>query len=131
MSGQGIKLLESLIDYSALRNKVISKNIANIETNGYKREDVDFKDILNSNMRVKLKSSDPEHIKGTDTTNNNSGFKIVEDKNSPSNGGKNNVDIDKEMAALAENTLLYKFASKKLGDYYKTLQNVISGGGKG
>ncbi len=44
--------------------------------------------------------------------------------------GVNNVDIDKEMSELAANALLFRFSSKKIGDYYRGLQNVIKGGGK-
>jgi hypothetical protein len=44
--------------------------------------------------------------------------------------GINNVNIEKEMSELAENTLRYKFASRKVGDYYRTLQKVIKGGGQ-
>ena len=42
--------------------------------------------------------------------------------------GINNVDIDKEMADLAENSIMYKFAAKKLQTYFRTLQEVIKGG---
>ncbi len=39
-----------------------------------------------------------------------------------------NVDIDKEMADLAENYFNFKFATNKISNYYKTIQNVIKGG---
>ena len=58
MAATNIKVLEDFIDYCSLRNKVISKNIANIGTQNYKREDVVFKDILNENMSI-LKTTDP------------------------------------------------------------------------
>ena len=43
--------------------------------------------------------------------------------------GSNNVNIEREMSELAENTLRFKFASKKVGEYYRSMQNVIKGGG--
>ena len=45
--------------------------------------------------------------------------------------GVNNVDIDKEMSDLAENSLSFKFASRRIGDYFKLIQEVIKGGGNG
>jgi flagellar basal-body rod protein FlgB len=123
-----VKTLEELINYAALRNKVISKNIANTNTEGYKREDVQFNDILNNNMQAQLITSENKHFANAPNTNANPEFKVVTDKNSEMASGVNNVDIDKEMASLAENTLLYKFASQKLGDYFKEIQYVIKGG---
>ena len=46
MAVSTIRLLENLIDFCSLKNKVISKNIANVGTEGYKREDVEFKSLL-------------------------------------------------------------------------------------
>ena len=46
MQSSGIKTLEKFIDYCAVKNKVISKNIANIGTENYRRQDVDFKTCL-------------------------------------------------------------------------------------
>lgn len=123
-----IKTLEELISYAALRNKVISKNIANTNTEGYKREDVEFNDILNDNMQAQLITNDEKHFTNTPSTIVTPEFKVVTDKNSEMASGVNNVDIDKEMASLAENTLLYKFASQNLGDYFKEIQYVIKGG---
>ena len=40
------------------------------------------------------------------------------------------MDIDQEMSELAANSIQFRFASRKIGDYYRNLQNVIKGGGK-
>lgn len=109
------KVLERLIDYSALKHKVISQNISNSETIGYKRKEVEFKQLLNEGM---------QSISGT----KKSEFKIVEDENLENLSGTNNVDVNKEMADLAENQIMFKFAAKKLNAYYRNLQNVIKGG---
>ena len=124
-----VKTLEQLINYAALRNKVISKNIANTNTEGYKREDIEFSEVLNNNMQAQLRTNNEEHFSNNTDVTSTPAFKVVVDKNSEMASGINNVDIDKEMATLAENTLLYKFASKKLGDYFKEIQYVIKGGG--
>ncbi len=55
-------------------------------------------------------------------------FEVVKDNNPELISGVNNVNIDKEMADLAENTIMYKFAAKKLQSYFRTLQDVIKGG---
>ena len=122
MAATNIKLLENFIDFVSLRNKVISKNIANVGTENYKRENVVFKDLLNDNMKF-LKATDPKHFSEVNFESQNS-IKIDDSKDMAS--GVNNVN--EEMAELAKNTIQFKLTSKKIGDYYKTLQTVIKGG---
>lgn len=127
MAVSTIRLLENLIDFCSLKNKVISKNIANVGTEGYRRENVEFKSLL-MEINTGLKATEKNHIK----TGAPSGtpYEIEQDKNREMLSGINNVDIDKEMSELAENTLQFKFAARKIGDYYKGIQNVIRGGGR-
>ncbi|MEW6701273.1 MAG: flagellar basal body rod protein FlgB [Bacteroidota bacterium] len=126
-----VKLLQNLLDYSAAKSMVISKNIANIGTENYKREDVVFKNMLDENVNSLLKTSDEKHL-GTFQTNEsrNSKFEYVYDESKEMESGINNVNIEKEMTELAENMMRFKFASKKIGDHFKTIQNVIKGGSR-
>ena len=128
MQSSGIKSLEKFIDYCSTKNKVISKNIANIGTENYKRQDVDFKSILSDNMIGQMKATNPKHLKLPGF--NQPQFEISKDKSLDNVSGVNNVDIDKEMSELAANSIQFRFASRKIGDYYRGLQNVIKGGGK-
>lgn len=126
-----VKLLENLLNYCAIKNKVIANNIANIQTENYKREDVSFKNLLKENTDSILKTTNNKHLPAINTTqDSNPVFEIVYDESKDNTSGINNVNIEKEMAELAENTLRFKFASKKIGDYYRTIQNVIRGGGR-
>jgi flagellar basal-body rod protein FlgB len=127
MQSSGIKSLEKFIDYCSTKNKVISKNIANIGTENYKRQDVDFKSILSENMG-QMKATNPKHLKLTQGSKPN--FEITKDNSLDNVSGVNNVDIDQEMSELAANSIQFRFASRKIGDYYRNLQNVIKGGGK-
>ncbi|MFZ2864967.1 MAG: flagellar basal body rod protein FlgB [Ignavibacteriaceae bacterium] len=126
MQPSGIKSLEKFIDYCSLKNKVISKNIANIGTENYKREDVSFKEVLNN--LGSMKATNPKHLKVQENTQPQ--FEFSKDKSIDNASGVNNVDIDKEMSELAANSIQFRFASRKIGDYYRGLQNVIKGGGK-
>jgi len=126
-----VKLLTNLLDYCAEKNKVIAKNIANIGTENYRRQDVVFKDILNESTGSLLKKTNPKHLDSFQINpEGNSKFEYIEDNSQEMESGINNVNIEKEMSELAENTLRYKFASRKVGDYYRTLQKVIKGGGQ-
>ena len=126
---ESIKLLQNLLDYCSVKNKVISKNLANIGTENYNREDVEFKDILSQNFGEVLKTDDPRHLSTLPTDKAfDSKYKIIEDKSKDMDSGVNNVNLETEMSELAENTLRFKFASQKVGEYYKLIQGVIKGG---
>ena len=122
-----IKLLENLINYCSVKNNVISKNIANIGTQDYNREEVIFKDILSSEINSNLKATNGRHMSSGENSDPQNLLEIIADKNTGMVSGINNVDIEKEMADLAENTLQFKFAARKIGNYYKNLQKVIKG----
>lgn len=122
-----VKILQNLLDYCTVKNKVIAKNIANIGTENYKREDVVFKDLLTNNVNSLLKTTSNKHIAGLNSeSSNHPQFEFIENQSKDMDSGVNNVNIDKEMTDLAENTLRYKFASKKVSEYYKVVQNVLS-----
>jgi len=126
-----VKLLQNLLDYCAVKNKVIAKNISNVGTQGYKREDVEFKNLLDENSNSILRISSNKHLSAVNNpVQSDSGFNVVLDDSKEMTTGINNVDIEQEMSELAENTLRFRFASRKVGDYYKSIQNVIKGGGR-
>lgn len=121
------KSLVRMLEFCTQKQKIISKNISNIGTENYQREDIKFKDILDENVSV-LKTTNVKHIQTGNSSGNGSPFEVVEDSTQDNKSGINNVDIDTEMAELAENTLKFKFAARKVGDYYRNIQNVIKGG---
>ncbi len=122
-----IQVLQKLVSYSALRQKTISKNIANISTENYQREEVRFNDLLSEQMNSNLKATESRHFDTTKNSNPASEYVVVKDNSPELSSGVNNVNIEKEMADLAENSLMYKFAAKRLSSYFKTLQSVIKG----
>jgi len=117
MSIPSNKTLERLLDYSVLKQKVIGQNIANVETKNYKRKDVEFKELLDNSM----KNISGKNLSGTE-------FEVKTDKESPIISQGNNVDINREMADMAQNSIMFKFAATKLNGFYQTLQAVIKGG---
>jgi len=127
-----VKLLQNLLNYCSEKNRVIAKNISNIGTENYKRQDVLFKEVLNESTNSIIRTSNQKHLSGIqNSTGGDPSFEYVEDQSEEMTSGENNVNIEKEMSELAENTLRYKFASQKVGDYYRNLQNVIKNGGQG
>ena len=128
MSDSKIQLLEKFIDYCSLKNKTISKNIANIGTENYRREDVNFGSLLQENINNQLKTDNPKHINITQITEAGSGLDLVTDNKTEGTSEVNNVNIEKEMSELAKNTLDFRFASRKLANHFREIQSAIRGG---
>jgi len=129
MSIDGIEVFEKFLDFSTQKQKLISKNIANISTVNYQREDISFDNFIQEANNELLKTTNESQfqigISGLPNGNKEGGIK---DTNPEMESFFNNVDIDKEMADLARNNIMFKFASRKVGNYYKSLQNIISRG---
>ncbi len=121
-----IKLLQDFASYCAQRNKIISQNIANIGTENYHSQDVVFKNVLNDNMNSYLKIADG--LQPAEPDNNSTPpYQIITDNSKDNVSEVNNVDIDKQMANLAQNQLNFSFAANKIGDYFKDIDSVIKG----
>lgn len=123
-----INSLEKALDYSTLRQKTISNNIANIDTPNYKAKDVSFKNVLakevDSQMRANRTST--KHIEFSQSNRVNAQLFTKSDTAYNHNG--NNVDIDKEMASLAENQIYYNAVTERISGKFNSLKTVIKGG---
>lgn len=123
-----LKLLEGGLDGLSLRNKVLADNIANVDTPGFKRSDVNFNEVLKSALgkeglaRLELRRTSPAHLPGIGSFNGNF---IVKDTSTTFRNDGNNVDIDLEMARLAQNTLHYNALSTALTSHLMMLRQVI------
>ena len=131
-----IPLLGKALDVYSLRQKVISTNIANITTVGYRSKSVSFEDQISGAMQDNVLSqavTDKGHIQGVSADAVIAGPKIVDapTDNSLSGdslaSGLNNVDIDSEMAGLAKTQIRFKFAARLLTTTFRDLQDSIRG----
>lgn len=118
--------LERGLNYSALKSKVISQNIANVDTPNYKSKDVSFNQMLNEakNSSIHAYRTDQRHIEFKGGASDGSTFSSRFRYRSNGNG----VDMDKEQANLATNTIYYNALVDRVNGKLNTLQNVIKGG---
>ena len=104
------KVMRKSLDLLSTRQNLISSNIGNLDTPGYTASDIDFqgqlREALGSKGQLKLRATDERHY-GPKTSNISSlkSEPFEEEDAAKSNG--NNVDVDKEMAKLAENQIVY------------------------
>jgi flagellar basal-body rod protein FlgB len=122
----GFPFLEKYLDVSSLRHKLISGNIANVSTPGYKSSDVDFhgelKKAIGNDDHLKMTTTHEGHLPGRNSADNAPEIQV--DKTGESNG-INNVNIDKEMANLAENQIYYSIGARLLANKFAALHNAI------
>ncbi|WML49286.1 flagellar basal body rod protein FlgB [Neobacillus sp. PS3-34] len=123
-----ISTLERALDYSSLKQKVISQNIANVDTPNYKAKDVSFKAVLQNELDTSFNTyrTDNRHIDFSDSSSSSTG--IITQRNVQYNHNGNSVDMDKEMSNLATNQIYYNALIERLNGKFSTLQNVIRGG---
>ena len=120
--------LEQALNYSSLKQKVISQNIANADTPNYKAQDVSFKEILQNELGQNFTAyrTDARHIDFSDRSNANP--EIVTRPNVQYNNNGNSVDLDQEMSDLAKNQIYYDALVEQENNKFAALQNVIRGG---
>ncbi|MFU7516338.1 flagellar basal body rod protein FlgB [Clostridium sp. HCS.1] len=114
------------LDASALRGKVIANNMANINTDNFKKSYVSFEENLND---VKndfiLKRTKKVHLNGE---LNDSLISVKEDTSTSMRTDGNNVDMDLEKVNQAANTLMYNALITQANSKLNMTKAVISGG---
>lgn len=105
--------LSKALDALSLRHEVVADNIANVNTPGFKAKRVRFQDEL----RSALSRGDPGSVRP-----------VIEEDGLQTRRDGNSVDIDLEMARLAETTILYSALSRLVSERFALLKSIISEG---
>lgn len=133
-SGLGTFVAKKQLDASASRQKVIANNIANVNTPGFKRGDVSFEDqlmqVVNTQGKPSLSTTNPRHFSNGSRLASLSHVVPYSftDMSTSMRMDENNVDIDREMVALAKNQIKFESFTRILGSKYSGLRSVITEG---
>lgn len=112
---EGKNIIHKALDATWMRNQVIAENIANVDTPNYKRKTVSFEDQL-------LQEMSKSDFKNSDVKNIN--IKVVQENSNLSYRlDGNNVNIDTESVALAENSIRYNALIQSAG--YSNIKYVL------
>ena len=114
-----IALIEAGIKAEGLRQKAIANNVANLETPGYRRIDVNFEELLakslDSSGVVDLKEIGPQ---------------IYQPKQTFVKSNGNDVSLENEVGAMIKNSLRYKTYIRLLNKKYKAIELAINIGAR-
>ncbi|MBQ2901933.1 MAG: flagellar basal body rod protein FlgB [Agathobacter sp.] len=119
-----INVLDKAADASWTRENLIANNIANADTPGYKRQDIDFQSVLRNelsnykymNLDQKMNAVDLSKLNPTVYTDHgNFSYRL----------DRNNVDIDTEQVELASEQIKYQALTSSITSEFQRLQTVI------
>lgn len=119
-----INVLNKAADASWLREQTIANNLANVDTPGYKRRDVDFESVLKNELGdmkyetldSKIANADLSHLNvSTYVDAGNYSYRIDE----------NNVDVDTENVELASEKIRYDALTDSMTQEFTRLKSVM------
>ncbi len=114
LNSSQLALLERFLDVNAMRETLVSTNLANVDTPGYHTRDVDFRSELYRAMN------------GDDTSMTSPFVLPVRGLLARPDG--NNVSVDRESLLLAEVQLQFKAATSVLRAQFALIQSAIREG---
>ena len=120
-----INLLTKAADASWKRETVISNNIANVNTPGYKRKELNFQGVLTEELgRCKHESLDSK-VSDVDLSRLDPQI-YVDSANYSYRMDGNNVDIDTENVELASEQIRYEGLTDCINSEFERMKAVIS-----
>jgi flagellar basal-body rod protein FlgB len=111
MVGSVSSSLEKYMNLLAARQKLVTSNIANVDTPGYQTKDIDFQSEFQSILNGASSGPAPQSV---------SGLKVKNDGN--------NVNLDREAQALSENSIRFNAATNLLKGQLRILKSAIKEG---
>ena len=106
------------------RNEAISNNIANVDTPGYKRQDVAFESVLQQALGNNRYESMDDKVANVDLSRLR-GRAYLDYANYSYRLDGNNVDIENENVMLAENQLKYQGLISSINQEFTNLKTVM------
>ncbi len=123
VSDKTLQALTTAINFREMRQELISSNVANANTPGFKAKKLDFEEALARALDVdgqmQMNANDGRHFNVGNGGFNNLEPEVYDNPNGVVSENGNTVDVEAEMAQMAENKLMYdalvQLINKKMG----------------
>lgn len=129
---ESIPTLEKALDFRSRRHEAAVSNIANMDTPGYKAFDVVMDEAFERSGGIgappALSRTHPGHLSATGTGSSQTLTHTVNQPAVVAKADGNTVDLDRSMADLAENNLMYNALAQMVSKKFSFLRNAIQGG---
>ena len=133
MFSSNLDLLGKVMDLHLERQNVVMSNLANQDVPAFKARRLNFEKELQAALgdddRGKVTRTDPGHMPSVFQAANFQGDLSMRWKPRVV-AGLDSVDMDKEMAIMAKNTLMYNALADVMKKDFEGMQRVITEGGK-
>ena len=101
-----------MLDLISQRHRALGANVANVDTPGYVRKDIDFSQYLGSmNSPIETKLSTALGPSG-----------VIEDRR------EKEIDIAEELSEMQKNSLMYTMATRRMSNIITQMKTVINVG---
>ena len=128
------RALGAAINMRELRNNVLSANVANAETPGYKAKKLDFERALSRALDIegtgRMHTTDGRHFAVGQGPVGNVRADIYDNPDVNISNDGNTVDLEREMAKLSENSIMYRAAVQLINKKLAAMKYAASDGGR-
>ena len=129
LMGKTVALLSHALDYRSAKHSTISGNLANIDTPGYRPRELVFDQELRRAVDkegIAMRKTDEKHFPRSGDIFIGKGSHALETQEAEFDEA-DHLNIDKEMAKMVQNNLLYETAGKLLSKKFDGLRAAIEG----
>lgn len=120
------------LNFRGDRQKVISSNIANINTPGYKTKELVFESELKkaSSSSLQMYKTNPMHLSSSDHISNPNQKHVVEVKGLEEQNDGNNVNLDAQMSEMTKNKVIFDALQTAIKKDSRLFKSVIESSAK-
>ena len=119
------------LNFRGEKQKVISSNIANINTPNYKTKDLMFEDELTAvNSTLQMKQTNLKHFPLSNNGLSNINPKLIEVKGLAEQNDGNNVNLDTQMSEMSKNKVLFDAIQSSIKRDSRLFKSVIESSAK-
>jgi flagellar basal-body rod protein FlgB len=126
INSSSLDAAKTALDGLSLRQQVISRNIANVDTPGYQSQNVSFEQAV----KTALKKSDTAALSITNANHiqletPSSAFSVADRVGGTERADQNDVDIDTEMAQMNETALRYQALTQMISKKFSLIKSIV------
>ena len=130
-------LLAKALDFRATRSKIISANIANVDTPYYKAKDINFEGVLIDEAKklyekvepnLELAKTNPMHMDLQDDSHDSPSYYLR--ATHAQRNDANTVDLDIETTELSKNQMMYQATMSALQKESRIFKSIIDASSK-
>lgn len=125
------KTLYEQLNFRGEKQKVISSNIANINTPNYKTKDLAFEDQLKiADNTLQMKQTNSKHLNTANSSLSTTSPKLIEIKGLEEQNDGNNVNLDTQMSEMSKNKILFDAIQSSIKRDSRLFKSVIESSAK-